>query len=177
MVTDPRSVLLGEVVEAFALRPEVEAIYCFGSEAEGHVDAYSDIDLVVCSADLAETQRGYLQSLGAISPVGGCIYHVCEDWQLAQSLLLRNRSPYHKIDLTIADRVERRRGSARFAACGAGSGRRRGLGLASASPASRTRWRTGATSSCSLSRASPSAYSEPIVPCTDGGLALRRCSR
>ena len=53
----PRAELHHRVLRAFAKEPEIHSIYVFGAEVEGEIDEYSDIDLIICSSDLAASQR------------------------------------------------------------------------------------------------------------------------
>ena len=102
----PRAELHHRVLHAFAREPEVHSIYVFGTEVEGEIDEYSDIDLVICSGDLAASQRKYADILDSISTVIGTYYIVCGENELAQMVMFENYSPYQKIDFSITDTIE-----------------------------------------------------------------------
>lgn len=109
-----RAELHDRVIEAFAARPEVYEIHAFGREVDGDTDEYSDLDLIVCSADLAATQREYRQLLNTISPIVGIYHIVCQEREHAQMIMLRDYRPYQKIDLSLTDTIETKRAFAPF---------------------------------------------------------------
>jgi len=101
-----RSRLCDRVVAAFAAQPEIIGVHAFGREVENKCDEYSDLDLVICSSDLAASQRRLLSALNAISPIIGAYHIVCEPRHLAIMVMLRDYSPYHKLDLSLSDDLE-----------------------------------------------------------------------
>jgi predicted nucleotidyltransferase len=98
-----RSELHERVVAAFASQAEVCAIHVFGREVEGGTDEYSDIDLIVSSADLARSQSRCWDVLESISPIIGTYCIAMEPRTLAQMVMFRDYSPYQKIDFSITD--------------------------------------------------------------------------
>jgi hypothetical protein len=92
-----------KLVQAFAVLPEVYHIHFFGREAEGNSDGYSDIDMVVCTNDLAKTETEYRQVLGAISPIRATFCLESTSQSHSEMVMLRDYSPYQKIDLTLGD--------------------------------------------------------------------------
>lgn len=101
-----REKLRSLVIDSFSKEPEVFAIYFFGKEVENKSDRYSDIDMVVCSNDLAKTQANYLNIFNETSPVIGTFLLESQENQLAQMIMLKDFSPYQKIDLSITDGIE-----------------------------------------------------------------------
>lgn len=101
----PRQELRSGVVAAFARCPEVREIHVFGTEVDGEPDEYSDIDMIVCSSDLARTGEHYMRTLSTISPVIGTYVIRSDERELAEMVMLRDYSPYQKIDLSIVDAI------------------------------------------------------------------------
>lgn len=97
------------VIEAFSKETEITAIYVFGKEIKGKVDEYSDIDMVICSNDLARTQANYWKIFNGISKVKGTFLLNSTDTDLSQMIMLEGFSPYQKIDFSITDDIERKR--------------------------------------------------------------------
>mgnify|MGYP000398042925 CR=1 FL=1 len=97
------------VIEAFSKQTEVTGIYVFGKEIEGKTDKYSDIDMVICSKDLARTQDSYLKIFSRISPVIGTFLLNSTETDLSQMIMLEGFSPYQKIDFSITDDIEKKR--------------------------------------------------------------------
>jgi hypothetical protein len=104
-----RAELLTRCIDAFAFRAEVRSVHEFGRAVDGKIDEYSDLDLVVCSDDLARTQRDCLPLLGRIAPVLGVCYIRCEPTDLALMVMLEGFSPYQKIDLGVVADLETKR--------------------------------------------------------------------
>ena len=98
-----REDLKRHVVEAFAVRDEVYRICFFGREAEGQHDTYSDIDMIVYSQDLAKTQAHYRQVFATISPIRATFPLVGSPEGYSEMVMLRDYSPYQKIDFSIGD--------------------------------------------------------------------------
>ncbi|MBA4385693.1 MAG: hypothetical protein C0410_13225 [Anaerolinea sp.] len=96
-----RDELLEKVIRIFSEQPEVREITLFGSNADATADRYSDIDIRVHSNDLLSTQKKYLQLLGSISPILETLVIQSDSENLAQMIMLRDYSPYHKIDFGI----------------------------------------------------------------------------
>ena len=89
-----RDELRRRLIDAFSARPEVHSIHTFGREVGGVVDEYSDVDIIVCSNDLAASQRDCLRLLGQISPVIGTYYIRCEPAELAVMAMLKDRESH-----------------------------------------------------------------------------------
>ena len=110
MKTEPnqplnREVLRQALIERFAAQPEVTSIHLFGKEALGDHDAYSDIDMIVCSNELAKTQRHYQTLFASISPVRGTLLLETSPENLSQMVLLEACSPYQKVDFSIVNNI------------------------------------------------------------------------
>lgn len=128
-----RAELHRQLVAAFAGRPEITGVYAFGREVDGQVDEYSDLDVIVCSADLAATQSSYMGILSGISPVMGSYYIVCSEGELVQMVMLRDYSPYQKIDLSICRCIDQKQAfgpfKCLFSRAGSASGAQTSLSL------------------------------------------------
>lgn len=59
------------IINGFSKEAEINSIFFFGKEVDNKADRYSDIDMVLCSKDLAKTQSKYLKIFNAISPIIG----------------------------------------------------------------------------------------------------------
>ncbi|HCS39134.1 MAG TPA: hypothetical protein DIW44_06050 [Anaerolineaceae bacterium] len=94
--------LLNKIVCVFSEQPEVREITLFGSCADATEDNYSDIDIRVHSNDLLCTQSKYLQLINNISPIFETLNIQSDSENLAQMIMLRDYSPYHKIDFGIS---------------------------------------------------------------------------
>ncbi|MCC6580140.1 MAG: hypothetical protein IT440_06830 [Phycisphaeraceae bacterium] len=108
MTCHSRSQLCGALREVFSSWPQVSGIHVFGRDAEGLVDAYSDIDLVICCDDPA---RGYDQlhdGLAQVAPIVGSYLIHADAAELAQMFMLDGYSPYQKIDLSLVSRLEQK---------------------------------------------------------------------
>jgi len=101
-----RSDLHRVVLDMFGRQPEIYQIFVFGREIEGKEDDYSDLDMVVCSADLAVTQENYRYLFGAISRIAGTFLLESATDSLSEMIMLEDYSPYQKIDLTIVNRID-----------------------------------------------------------------------
>ncbi len=100
-----RDVLRQALIGRFAIRSEITSIHLFGREAIGEHDVYSDIDMIVCSADLAATQRHYLTTFSAISPIRGTLLLESSADNLSQMVMLQDYSPYQKVDFSIVNNI------------------------------------------------------------------------
>lgn len=98
-----RDDLRDRLVKAFSSHEEVYYAFVFGREAEDCADCYSDIDMVVCSNDLAKTKANYLSLLDSISPIRATFCLEGTPQSYSEMIMLQDYSPYQKIDLTIAD--------------------------------------------------------------------------
>ncbi|MHB8087731.1 MAG: aminoglycoside 6-adenylyltransferase [Anaerolineaceae bacterium] len=96
-----REELLNKIVCVFSEQPEVREITLFGSNADATEDNYSDIDIRVHSNDLLCTQKKYLQLINSISPIFEKLIIQSDSENFAQMTMLRDYSPYHKIDFGI----------------------------------------------------------------------------
>ena len=101
-----RSDLWEAVITAFCQQPEISQIYTFGREVDGETDQYSDLDLILCSRDLQETQRKYRMILSGISPIIGSYLIVSNEDCLAEMVMLQDYSPYQKVDFSITATIE-----------------------------------------------------------------------
>lgn len=101
-----RQRLLEGITNRFSQRPEIYEIHVFGREVDGEPDEFSDIDIIICSCDLRRTGEDYTETLAGISPIAGTYVLVSDARELAEMAMLRDFSPYQKIDLSIADSVE-----------------------------------------------------------------------
>ena len=83
MIYRPRKELHRELSAAFSAQPEICSIHVFGREVDGQPDEYSDIDMILCSDDLARSHRNYRDVLGKIAPIAveagpACTSRRCE---------------------------------------------------------------------------------------------------
>lgn len=101
MTKGSREELLDKIVKVFTEQSEVREITIFGSNADKTADCYSDIDLRVHSNDLLRTQKTYLQLINSISPIFETLAIQSDSENMAQMIMLRGYSPYHKIDFGI----------------------------------------------------------------------------
>lgn len=96
-----RDELLDNIVSVFSEQPEVREITLFGSNADASTDRYSDIDIRIHSNDLLCTQKNYLQLISSISPIFETLVIQSDNYNMAQMIMLKGFSPYHKIDFGI----------------------------------------------------------------------------
>ena len=101
-----RDELRSAVIEVFAQRPEITQVFLFGREAQNQHDEYSDLDVIVCSNDLATTQADYRALFGSISPVIGTLLLESSAENLSEMLMLQDYVPYQKIDFSIVNNIE-----------------------------------------------------------------------
>lgn len=94
------------VIKSFSEEAEIDSIYFFGKEVQNRSDEYSDIDMVICSNDLAKTQSKYREILNDISPIIGSYILNSKENDLSQMVMFKDFSPYQKIDLSITDSIE-----------------------------------------------------------------------
>lgn len=109
-----REDLKTRIIHAFSKEEEIYQIFFFGREVDGVADDYSDIDIVVCSSDLAQTGAKYKKLLGNISPIVNTWMIENTSTVLAEMLMLQGYSPYQKIDLSIVNRIEDKAGFGPF---------------------------------------------------------------
>jgi len=98
-----RDTLRQRVIDAFATQDEIYRICFFGREAEGQHDAYSDIDMIVCSQDPVKTKAHYQQVFTTISPVRATFPLGGSPDGYSEMVMLWDYSPYQKIDFSIGD--------------------------------------------------------------------------
>lgn len=98
-----RGNLKRHVIDAFAAQDEVYRICFFGREAEGQHDEYSDIDMIVYSQNPVKTKAHYRQVFATISPVHATFPLGGSPEGYSEMLMLRDYSPYQKIDFSIGD--------------------------------------------------------------------------
>jgi len=98
-----RENLKRRIIEAFASEEEIYHIHLFGREAEGCSDRYSDIDMVICSNDLARTKTKYPAVFDSISPVKATFCLEGTPHSYSEMIMLEDYSPYQKVDFTIGD--------------------------------------------------------------------------
>ncbi|WP_432666566.1 aminoglycoside 6-adenylyltransferase [Wukongibacter baidiensis] len=101
-----RNELRNCLIESFSKESEIYSIYFFGKEIDNKTDEYSDIDMIICSNDLAKTQAKYLKILNDISPIIGSYLLNSTESDFSQMVMLKDFSPYQKIDLSITDSIE-----------------------------------------------------------------------
>jgi len=101
-----RKELRNLVINSFSKEAEIFSIFFFGKEVDKKSDEYSDIDMIVCSNDLAKTQSKYLQIFNNISPIIGSYLLDSTENNLSQMVMLEDFSPYQKIDLSLTDDIE-----------------------------------------------------------------------
>jgi predicted nucleotidyltransferase len=96
-----RDKLISLIIEEFSGLLEINQIYFFGSIAEEKDDNYSDIDIIVCTDDLAKVQNSYEKIITKISPIINSLWLESSKQVYAESIMLKDYSPYHKIDFTL----------------------------------------------------------------------------
>ena len=101
-----RNELRNLVIKSFSKEVEINSIYFFGKEVSNKSDEYSDIDMIICSKDLAKTQSNYLEILNDISPIIGSYLLNSTENDFSQMVMLKDFSPYQKIDFSITDSIE-----------------------------------------------------------------------
>ncbi len=101
-----RNELRNCVIKSFSKEAEINSIYFFGKEVDNKSDEYSDIDMIICSNDLAKTQSKYLKILNDISPIIGSYLLNSTENDFSQMVMLNDFSPYQKIDFSITDSIE-----------------------------------------------------------------------
>lgn len=101
-----RNELRNLVIKSFSKEVEINSIYFFGKEVNNKSDEYSDIDMIICSKDLAKTQSRYLEILNDISPIIGSYLLNSTENDFSQMVMLKDFSPYQKIDFSITDSIE-----------------------------------------------------------------------
>lgn len=101
-----RNELRNLVINGFSKEAEIISIFFFGKEVDNKSDEYSDIDMILCSNDLAKTQSKYLKILNDISPIIGSYLLKSTENDFVQMVMLKDFSPYQKIDFSITDNIE-----------------------------------------------------------------------
>ncbi|MGF7059341.1 hypothetical protein [Brassicibacter mesophilus] len=101
-----RNELRNLVIKSFSKEVEINSIYFFGKEVNNKSDEYSDIDMIICSNDLAKTQSKYLEILNDISPIIGLYLLNSTENDFSQMVMLKDFSPYQKIDFSVTDSIE-----------------------------------------------------------------------
>jgi len=101
-----RQALQDRLIAQLAARPEIRSVYTFGRAVSGQPDAYPDLDLVIASSDRPQTQRVLPELFAAISPVRSQLILASSPDLYAAMVMLRDCSPYQKIDLSIIDHIE-----------------------------------------------------------------------
>jgi len=167
--TRTRDELWTRVIGTFSAQPDIYRIYTFGRAAAGKTDAYSDLDLIFCSADPHETQRKYRALLDSISPVVGSFTIVSTEHKLAEMVMLRGFSPYQKIDMSIVGSLDCDVPFNPVRVVYDSGDTPRGATSVLRSAALTTTFRTGCTTYSSLSPGSPSACSAKTATCTAAG--------
>jgi predicted nucleotidyltransferase len=109
-----REELRSRLIDVFSSQDEIYEIHLFGNEVSGEIDQYSDIDIIFCSNDPAQTQKKYLELLETISPVWDRLLLASQPYAFAEMVMLKGVSPYQKIDMSIVDRIEREAAFAPF---------------------------------------------------------------
>jgi len=98
-----REQLRHSLIEAFSAQGEIYRICRFGREAEGKHDRCSDIDMVVYSNDPARTKASYGEVFSSISPIRATFALGGTADSYSEMVMLRDHSPYHKVDFPIGD--------------------------------------------------------------------------
>lgn len=94
--------LKDKLVKLFSKRQEVKEIMIFGKIAEGLSDKYSDIDIRIISADPYLTQQELdLYISRNISEIRSKFTLVSNENEFAEMIMLKDYSPYQKIDLGV----------------------------------------------------------------------------
>lgn len=91
------------LVAAFARRPEVYAVYAFGSDVDGQSDYFSDVDLTVSSQDVGATCSALPQIVGSVCSVRKDLLLYRDETYLARAFMFEGVSPYLKADLAISE--------------------------------------------------------------------------
>src|SRR5688572_23433667 len=94
--------LTKQLVEKFSKSEEIFLIATFGSATNNEIDEYSDIDIILCSNDLATTYGNYRQTIESISPISAISsFYYDKPNVISEVIYLKDFKPYQKIDLTI----------------------------------------------------------------------------
>lgn len=94
------------LIEALSQQTEIFQIFFFGKEVEGRDDEFSDFDVIVCSNDLVRTQNNYKKVFNSISPIVGTYLLESSVENLSKMIMLRDFSPYQKIDFSIVNDIK-----------------------------------------------------------------------
>lgn len=94
--------LLKQLSEKFSQSEEIFLIATFGSAINNEMDEYSDVDIILCSNDLATTYGNYRSIIESISPISAASsFYYDKPNVISEVLYLKNYKPYQKVDLTI----------------------------------------------------------------------------
>ncbi|MFS8131243.1 MAG: nucleotidyltransferase domain-containing protein [Candidatus Dojkabacteria bacterium] len=94
--------LLKSLVDKFSKSEEIFLIATFGSAINNEMDEYSDVDIIMCSNDMATTYGHYRDTIGSISPVTAVSsFYYDKPNVISEVIYLKDFKPYQKIDLTI----------------------------------------------------------------------------
>ena len=100
-----RDELRNTLIQQFSQQKEVFKVFFFGKEVESRHDQFSDIDMIVCSNDLAKTQLSYRDIINNISPIIGTLWLESSKKSFTESIMLKDYAPYQKIDLSITNNI------------------------------------------------------------------------
>ncbi|MCB9460338.1 MAG: hypothetical protein H6670_11870 [Anaerolineaceae bacterium] len=106
MDSNSRDWLREQLIDVLSQQNEIFQIFSFGREVEERVDAFSDLDIIVCSSDLAQTQNTFKSVISTISPIVGTYIIESSTDNLSEMIMLRGYSPYQKIDFSIVNDIE-----------------------------------------------------------------------
>lgn len=101
-----RDELRNALIKQFFQQEEVFKIFFFGREVENKHDQFSDIDIIVCSSNLAKTQVNYKSIINDISPIIGTLWLESTKNIFAESIMLKDYAPYQKIDFSLTPNNE-----------------------------------------------------------------------
>ncbi|MEP7103330.1 MAG: nucleotidyltransferase domain-containing protein [Candidatus Dojkabacteria bacterium] len=94
--------LLKSLVDKFSKNEEVFLIATFGSAINNEMDDYSDVDLIICSNDLAKTYSEYRTIIESISPIVAVSpFYADKPNVISEVIYLKNYSAFQKLDLTV----------------------------------------------------------------------------
>lgn len=94
--------LLKLLVDKFSKSEEIFLIGNFGSAMNNEMDAYSDVDIILCSNDLATTYGHYRETIETISPITAVSsFYYDKPNVISEVIYLKDYKPFQKIDLTI----------------------------------------------------------------------------
>lgn len=100
-----RDELRNSLIDQFSQQEEVYKIFFFGKEVENKHDQFSDIDIIVCSNNLAKTQSNYKNIISNISPIIGTLWLESSKETFAESIMIKDYTPYQKIDFSLTSSI------------------------------------------------------------------------